>query len=645
MTSPTQTPEGDPVETTEVAATQAAEEPPLLDRAARRRAKKMRRKAEKAAARAAAETAEAAASLAEPLDRAADVEAPKGPGFEVFDLRPDVLESVADQGFEEPTPIQSAAIPPLLEGRDVAGQAQTGTGKTAAYALPMLQRIDPARRSVQAFVLVPTRELANQVSEALKALARPLGGISVIPVYGGQSIYRQLQQLKRGVHVIVGTPGRIMDHLRRESLSLADASMVVIDEADEMLKMGFIEDVEWILDHAPGPESRQTALFSATLPPPVRRVAQRHLNEPVTIAIEPDAPAISTIDQRFLWVGEDKKFAVLCRILELDEGDSTLIFTRTRVDSADLSDALGARGFAAEALHGDMSQAHRESVLRRLRSGAVRIVVATDVAARGLDVDTLTLVVNFDAPGDAETYVHRIGRTGRAGRAGVSVLFLDPRQYRVLAGIQRYTRQRLLKVHPPTQRDVARHRMDRFKAAVEQTIATEKTGNYRHIVEEIAREGSHDMATVAAAVAQMAAEHRPLATAPEPEPEPKPEPRSSHRSESRGQGAERVTLVISVGTDARVGPADIVGAIANQAGIPGRAVGAIRIDRRASFADVAVEHVERVLDRLQGARIRGRKTHIRPAHPGEMPGQTRFDSSPRHDKDDGGWNPPRRGRR
>ena len=645
MTSPTQTPEGDPVETTEEAAPLVAEETALLDRAARRRAKKLRRKAEKAAARAAAEAAEAEADPAEPLDHVDDVETPKGPGFEVFALRPDVLESVAEQGFEEPTPIQFAAIPPLLEGRDVVGQAQTGTGKTAAYALPMLQRIDPARQTVQAFVLVPTRELANQVSAALMTLARPLGGVSVIPVYGGQSIYRQFQQLKRGVHVVVGTPGRIMDHLRRETLSLTDATMVVLDEADEMLKMGFIEDVEWILEHAPGPESRQTALFSATLPPPVRRVAERHLTEPVSIAIEPDAPAISTIDQRFLWVREDQKFAVLCRILELDEGDSTLIFTRTRVDSSDLSDALSSHGFAAEALHGDMSQAHRESVLRRLRSGAVRIVVATDVAARGLDVDTLTLVVNFDAPGDAETYVHRIGRTGRAGRAGVSVLFLDPREGRVLAGVQRYTRQRLLKVQPPTQHDVALQRVDRFKAAVEQTIATEETGNYRSIVEEIASEGSHDMTAVAAAVAQMAAEHRPLDPQPEPEPEPAPESREAYGREPRGQGPKRVTLVLSVGAEAGVGPADIVGAIANQAGIPGRAVGAIRIDKRVTFADVAVEHVKRVLDRLEGVRIRGCRTHIRPAHPGEMPGQTRFGTPARRDNDDGGWNPPRRGRR
>ncbi len=619
MTSPTQKPESD------------ATEAPLLDRAARRRAKKMRKKAEKAAARAAARMAE------DGQGATAEVESggtPVPPGFAAFDLRPDVLASIAAQGFEAPTPIQEAAIPPLLQGRDVMGQAQTGTGKTAAYALPLLQRIDPSRRAVQAIVLVPTRELANQVSTALTAMARPLGPIAVLAVYGGQPIHIQFQQLNRGVHIVVGTPGRVMDHLRRESLSLADATAVVLDEADEMLKMGFIEDVEWILEHAPGPESRQTALFSATLPPAVLRVADRHLNDPLSIAIEPDTPAIATIDQRFLWAHDDQKFQALCCLLEIEEGDSTLIFTRTRVDSADLADALTAEGFAAESLHGDMSQAHRESVLRRLRRGSVRIVVATDVAARGLDVDTITMVVNFDAPGDAETYVHRIGRTGRAGRAGVSVMFLHPRERRVLAGVQRYTRQRLQQIQPPTARDVADHRVRRFKAAVEQMLESEDTPVYRRIVEDIARDGSHDMAAVAAAVAQIAAEQRPLTPIIEPPHATGPEP---HGAPHAGE-AGRVTVVLSVGSDAGVGPADIVGAIANGAGVPGRAIGAIRIHDRFTFADIAVQHVKRVLDKLQGSRIRGCRTYLRRARQGEAQGRARSGSSSRDPRPGGGSN-------
>ena len=419
-----------------------------------------------------------------------------------------------------------------------------------------------------------------------------------------------------------------MDHLRRESLSLADTTTVVIDEADEMLKMGFIEDVEWILEHAPGSDVRQTALFSATLPRLVRRVADRHLTEPLAIAIEPGTPAIATIDQRFIWAHEDRKLDTLCRLLEVEEGDAALVFTRTRAGSSRLADSLTAEGFAAEALHGDMNQTHRESVLRRLRSGDVRIVVATDVAARGLDVDAIALVVNYDAPGDAETYVHRIGRTGRAGRAGVSVLFLNPAQRRVLAGIQHYTGQRLTAVRAPTAQDVVDHRVGRFKAAVERTIANADLDAYRQVVEDVAREGSHEMAMVASAMAHLAAAGRPLFAEPEPEPPPRTSPRRTADRGSkgpRGPRADVVSLVLSVGSEAGVGPGDIVGAIANEAGVPGRAIGSIDIGDRTTFVEISSKHVKQVLSRVEGAKIRGRRTHIRPARSGE-----------------GGWRPPRR---
>ncbi len=621
MTAPSQTPPSD------ATAAPDGSEPPLLDRAARRRERKVRRKAEKAAARAAARAAaESGSPPPEPIAPSED--APSGSAFGAFGLGPELLASVEAQGFEEPTPIQAAAIPALVEGRDVMGQAQTGTGKTAAFALPILQRIDPSRRVVQAIVLVPTRELANQVSAAFASLSRPQGRIAVLAVYGGQSIYTQLQRLRQGVHVVVGTPGRVMDHLRRESLSLADTTAVVIDEADEMLKMGFLEDVEWILEHAPGPEARQTALFSATLPPAVCRVADRHLTDPLSIAIEPGTPAIATIDQRFLWAYEHRKRDALCRLLEVDEGDAVLVFTRTRARSSELADALTAEGFAAEALHGDMNQSHRESVLRRLRRGDVRIVVATDVAARGLDVDTITLVVNFDPPDDAETYVHRIGRTGRAGRAGVSVLFLDRRQRRVLAGVQQYTKQRLREVHVPTAQDVVDHRIGRFKAAVARTLESAELDVYRQVVEAIARDGSYDMAAVAAAVAHIAADSRSLLPAPEPEPEPRRSPRPPREHGDGGARQPRgdmVSLVLSIGRESDVGPSDIVGAIANEAGIPGRAIGAIDIRDRVTLVEVNAQHVRQVLNRAQGAKIRGRRTRIRPA-----------------DAKDGGWRPPQR---
>jgi ATP-dependent RNA helicase DeaD len=622
---------------------------PNPDRVARRKAKKQRKKAERAAARAAQKgsrpgrkvhnRSKKGASSGPPRPAAPPAEEPPAeeppaeeppaeepppeeplpdvPPFSSFALRPELLEAVAEQGFERPTPIQLQAIPAMLEGRDVVGQAQTGTGKTAAFALPILHRLDPARRVVQALVLVPTRELANQVCRAFATLSGPLGGISTLAVYGGQPIVTQFRELNRGVHVVVGTPGRVMDHLRRESLSLAETTAVVIDEADEMLNMGFIEDVEWILEQAAGPEQRQTSLFSATLPQPVRRVAERHLTDPLSIAIEPEAPAIATIDQRFLWVPAERKLEALDRLLEMEDGDSVLVFTRTRLGAADLADALTAAGHAVEALHGDMQQTQRESVLRRFRSGAVRIVVATDVAARGLDVDGIGLVVNFDAPGDPETYVHRIGRTGRAGRAGVSALFLMQSQRRVLAGIQRYTRQRLQLVRLPTERDVAAHRVDRFKAAVSRAVETEDLDRYRRVVEEIARDGGHDMAAVAAAVAHLAAgDHRQLPSLEARSREPRPGSEETTRSPQR-PGMEMATLALSVGRTHGLGPGDVVGAIANEAGIPGKAVGAIQIDEFITFVDVDVRHVNRVLSKIHGTRVRNQRVRIRRARPGE----------------------------
>ncbi|HEX6863504.1 MAG TPA: DEAD/DEAH box helicase, partial [Thermoanaerobaculia bacterium] len=359
--------------------------------------------------------------------------------FESLGLSEPILKAIAEVGYEAPTPIQAKTIPAMMAGRDLIGQAQTGTGKTAAFAIPILEKIDPSSPEVQALVLAPTRELAIQVAEAVHTYSKHLGRIGVIPVYGGQPIQLQLKRLQRGVHVVVGTPGRIMDHLRRGTLRLDALRIVVLDEADEMLRMGFIDDVEWILAQAP-PE-RQTALFSATLPREVRRIAERHLKKPVSIEIERPTLTVPAIEQRYLNVSPQQKLDALTRILETEPTEAVLIFTRTKTGAAELSERLQGRGYAAEAMHGDMNQAQRESVIRRLKAGQVEIVVATDVAARGLDVERITHVVNYDIPNDVEAYVHRIGRTGRAGRSGVAVLFVQPRERRMMAEIERYTGQ------------------------------------------------------------------------------------------------------------------------------------------------------------------------------------------------------------
>src|SRR5688572_20604288 len=345
--------------------------------------------------------------------------------FTELGLRPELTEALTALGYEAPTPIQERTIPRMLAGGDLIGQAQTGTGKTAAFALPILEKIDPKKRETQALVLTPTRELAMQVADAIHTYSSKLGPVSVLPVYGGAPIVPQLKRLERGAHVVVGTPGRLIDHLDRGSLNLSKVRVIVLDEADEMLKMGFIEEVERILAGAPA--ERQIALFSATMPDEVLRIAKRHLRNPERIEIEHPTMSTPLIEQRFLNVSEGQKLEVLTQILEIEQqNEAVLIFRRTKTGSAELAEKLEGRGFAAVAMHGDMTQVLRESVIRRLRSGQVEIVVATDVAARGLDVEQITHVINYDVPHDVEAYVHRIGRTGRAGRSGVATLFVTP---------------------------------------------------------------------------------------------------------------------------------------------------------------------------------------------------------------------------
>jgi ATP-dependent RNA helicase DeaD len=480
----------------------------------------------------------------------------------------------------------------------------------------MLEKIDPGVNKVQALVLTPTRELGIQVAEAIYTYGKHLGRVRVLPVYGGQYIEKQIHRLQSGVHIVVGTPGRIMDHLRRGTLNFEAVNYVVLDEADEMLRMGFIEDVEWILGQAP--EGRQTALFSATIPEEVRRIADRYLQDPATVEIEHKTLTVPTVQQSYLIVTDPQKVDALAHILEtqVDPGEAVLIFARTKTGTAELAEKLLARGFAAEAMHGDMNQAQRENVVRRLRSGQLEIVTATDVAARGWDVERIGMVVNYDIPYDTEYYVHRIGRTGRAGRSGKAVLFVTPRQKRMLRDIERYTGQRIEAVKVPTKADVAARRTALFKGRILKTLEEEDLELYLSLVEELAVESGFDMAEIAAASARLARGDKPLEVIVEPVPE-----QSVASSSEEGM----VRLFIDAGRQSGVRPADIVGAIANEAGVPGKSIGAIDIYDRFSFVDIPAQYIRQVIQRMDGVTIRSRDARIRVATPRDEEGPMRKD--------------------
>jgi ATP-dependent RNA helicase DeaD len=517
--------------------------------------------------------------------------------FYQLGLREEILKAIDDVGYESPTPIQSRTIPVLMSGRDLIGQAQTGTGKTAAFAIPILEKLDPNRNEVQALVLAPTRELALQVSDAIHTYAKHMGQVRVLPVYGGQPIYRQMERLKSGVHIVVGTPGRIIDHLRRGTLKLDALIMAVLDEADEMLRMGFIEDVEWILSQASG--QFQKALFSATMPAQVRRIADRYLNNPVTVEIEHKTLTVPTTEQRYIIVSEQNKLDTLTRILESEQGAAVLVFAHTKISTAELADKLQTRGFAAEAMHGDMSQAQREVVMRRLRAGQAEIVVATDVAARGLDIEHLSHVINYDIPYDPESYVHRIGRTGRAGREGTSITLVTPRQQRLLRDIERFTGQRIQPMKIPTRADVAARRIALFKESIRRTLAEEDLELYLSLVEELVEEG-FEISEIAAAAARLARADKPLEVVTETEPTVE---------ETDGM----VRLFIDTGHRNNVRPSDIVGAIANEADVPGPAIGAIDIYDRFTLVELPMQYKDQVLKRKTQIKIRNRPVKIKVA--------------------------------
>jgi len=546
--------------------------------------------------------------------------------FTDLGLSAELLAAIADAGYEAPTAIQARAIPVLLAGRDLIGQAQTGTGKTAAFALPILQRLDLADAMVQALVLTPTRELAIQVAEALHTYSKRMGHVRALPVYGGSPMSQQIRRLKAGVHVVVGTPGRIMDHLRRGTLKFDALRTVILDEADEMLRMGFIDDVEWILGQIP--VARQTALFSATMPPQIKRIAERYLRQPERIEIERTALTLPAIEQRYLNVTERQKLDALTRVLEVEPSEATLVFVRTKTSAADVAERLQARGYAAEAMHGDMIQAQREQTIRRLRAGQVEIVVATDVAARGLDVEHITHVINYDVPHDAESYVHRIGRTGRAGRTGTAIMFVTPRETRLLKLIERFTGQRIGPMRMPSAADVAARRASLFKEKLRAAAHDDGLEPYLTLVEELAEEGM-DMAEIAAAAAKLARGSQPLEVA-APSPEPSPA--------SFGGEGDMVRLFIDAGRETGVRPADIVGAIAGETGLSGQAIGAIDLYDRFTFVEVPRDRADHVLAGMRHVKIRNRPVRVKLATP-------RAEEPRRRPRDGGPRRPVRKGRR
>jgi ATP-dependent RNA helicase DeaD len=523
------------------------------------------------------------------------------PGFSELGLADAVVAALTDVGYERPSPIQAQAIPILLGGEDLLGQASTGTGKTAAFALPILSRIDVAQRAPQALVLTPTRELAIQVAEAFQKYAARIPGFHVLPIYGGQSYTPQLKGLKRGAHVIVGTPGRLLDHVQSGALNLGSLRFLVLDEGDEMLQMGFVDDIETLLQQTP-PE-KQVALFTATLPQAIRRIAQTHMRNPREIMIQSQGASAPKIRQRYWLVSGLHKLDALTRLLEAEKFDAMLVFVRTKLETVDLAQRLEARGFQAAALNGDMEQRTREQTVQRLKDGRTDIVIATDVAARGLDVERISHVVNYDIPYDSETYVHRIGRTGRAGRAGDAILFVAPRERNMLRIIERVTRQRIEEMKLPSIADVNELRITRFKEKITEAVLSGAGRDFQPLLEQIEADGNLPAIEIAAALASLLQGSTPLLLAQKAEPEPAAAPRVDGSQPTQ-------TYRIEVGHAHGVLPGNIVGAIANEAGIEGRHIGHIDIRDDHSYVDLPALPDETIAS-LQVVRVRGEAIRIR----------------------------------
>lgn len=564
-----------------------------------------------------------------------------------------VLKALKDVGYETPSAIQAATIPLLLDGRDVVGLAQTGTGKTAAFALPILSRLDVSQKTPQALVLAPTRELALQVCEAFEKYAAHLRGVHVLPIYGGQGYGIQLSALRRGVHVVVGTPGRIMDHLAKGTLDLSELKYLVLDEADEMLKMGFAEDVETIL--ADTPDDKQVALFSATMPAQIRRISKKYLHDPEEITVKNKTTTSANTTQRYLMVSYPQKVDALTRILEVENFEGMIVFVRTKNETETLAEKLRARGYSAAAINGDVAQAQRERTVDQLKSGKLDILVATDVAARGLDVERISHVVNFDIPIDTESYVHRIGRTGRAGRSGAAISFVTPRERRLLTAIEKATRQPLTQMQLPTVDDVNVTRLARFDDAITEALGQEdRIARFRDIITHYVEHHDVPEADVAAALAVVAQGEEPLLLSPQDELARRVERDNSSRDRgtrdgrdsrdargdrggrperperrSRPSGKPMASYRLEVGRRQKVEPRQIVGALANEGGLSREDFGAIQILPAFSLVELPADLPGDVLQRLESTRIGGKLIELRPDRRGGT--VHRDDRAPRDD--------------
>jgi len=529
--------------------------------------------------------------------------------FTALNLHPQLVQAVSDLGFTAPTPIQTAVIPLMLDGQDVIGQAQTGTGKTAAFGLPILQNLAPDQSNVQSLIVAPTRELAIQVAQAIEEYGR-LQNVRVLAVYGGAAYGPQIYELKRGVDVVVGTPGRLLDHINRGRLNLEAVRTVILDEADEMLSMGFIEDIEAILDATPA--ARQTALFSATMPGPIRQLAQKYLRDPQTVTIKQQQLTVAAIEQRYYLVNEQDKLAALTRLFEVEEITSALIFARTRLGTGELANELTVRGFPAEALNGDLSQDAREQTLNRFRQGQIKVLVATDVAARGLDIDGISHVFNFDLPTDPEIYVHRIGRTGRAGRTGIALSLVTPAEQFRLRKIEQFARAKVARAELPTQTEIQEQREAQLVERMMVWLRRDRCVREKEMVADLMEAGFDpiDIAASALKLGSKPEKQRPIAPISEVR---EREPRSFQRrarGDRQGNGRSprpqsypprasekgMVRLSLSAGKAQGVRPGDVVGTIAFHANIPGRVIGAIRIHDKHTFVDVPEQYVAQVLD-------------------------------------------------
>lgn len=518
-------------------------------------------------------------------------------GFAALGLGPEVMRAVNDVGYEQPTPIQLQAIPVLMAGRDLLAQSQTGTGKTAAFALPMIERINTAERKVQVLVLAPTRELAVQVAETIHKLGRHRH-ITDLPIYGGQPYDRQFRALERGVQVVIGTPGRIMDHIRRGTLDLSAVRLVILDEADQMLDMGFIEDVEFILDQIEG--ERQVALFSATLPTRIRQLARKYLHDPESITIGKEKITVPEVTQLYVETTRQGKLEALSRILDLETPDSAMVFVRTKREADELGESLTGRGYGVQVIHGDLSQSQRERAIGGFRAGRADVLVATDVASRGLDIPDVSHVLNYDIPLDPEAYVHRIGRTARAGKSGSAITFVTPRERGLLQTIERLVGGKLKRMRIPTTADIAQRRQQAFRTTLLETVAAGQLEPYLAMVDVLGAD--LDLSEIAAGAIKLALDEQPGAPAPE----------DGHAQEP---GMER--LFIRAGRRDNVSARDIVGAIANEAGIPGREIGSIDIYDNFSFADVPRAQVKHIVDALNRTTIRGRRVRVDIAQPAQ----------------------------